>query len=323
MSVQFSSSYTQRQYYYTDWKTAHTNRGGVLQSDSSDGVYQKVWFYDGPEIHYCLMWLDGYVVTDPNYSQAQNDADLADFEANYQSSANAAVQPKTADGRQSNLPNIFPDTMQLCFTGAADDPTTGIGKGLLFQHESNDDGYGPTAHIITFGFNDWIYLSGGHMTYQGAVLGDTISYSVYAPATTVTGSDGYGNVNLVSGVVIVPGANTNYEVNLSTAVPVPSPTNTGYWNWKPASNNLGAGTLTPNLTGNGDYNLYAIQITLADFVIQYPLLGENFMDLSVPAILPKKVLPQWIHQIQVNNSGHDGLQLVWALTLARQATVGM
>jgi hypothetical protein len=100
MAVQFASSYTQRQYYYTDWKAAFIIRGGTPQSDSSDGVYQKVWFYDGPEIHYSLMWLDGYVVTDPNYSQEQNDADLADFNANMAALCNVSpIEPKASSGR--------------------------------------------------------------------------------------------------------------------------------------------------------------------------------------------------------------------------------
>jgi hypothetical protein len=323
--VIFPQTMAQRYYAYQAWKAALILKGGIPQWDNSQGQITQIWFYDGPEVNICQLWQIPVPqdIIDGGYTQEQNDADTADFEAVYQANGNAAIQPKTSDGRQSNLPNLFPDTMQLCFAGAADDPEYGIGGGMLFQHHSDDDGYGPTLHTVTFGFNDWIYLSGGHMTYNGAVLGDTVSYSVYAPATAVTGSDGYGNVNLVSGVVIVPGANTNYEVNMATAVPVPSPTNTGYWNWTPAANNLSVGTITPNLTGTGAYNLYAMRITLADFIIQYPLLGSNYMDLSVPAILPKKVLPQWVHQVQVNNSGHNGLQLVWALTLSRQITVGM
>jgi hypothetical protein len=99
MAVQFSTNFTQRQYYYTDWLAAWEVRGGIPQSDASDGVYQKVWFYDGPEVHYCLMYLSGNPVTDPNYSQTQNDTDLAAFTSNVASSCNLTIEPKAENGR--------------------------------------------------------------------------------------------------------------------------------------------------------------------------------------------------------------------------------
>lgn len=275
-----------------------------------------------------------YPWADPSYSdygQSQNDADYATFTSAHLANCNQpnagavalAQVPLTSDGRLVILPNFFPETMQVCFPGAGDDPVLGIGQGTMFQHQSNDDGYGPTTHTITWNFNDWLYLSGGHIVYQGAVFGDTISYNVRAPATSVSTVSGTGNASVVGGVMITPGVNTNTEVNLSTAVPVPSLTNTGYWNWTPASNALGAGAITPNLTGTGAYNLYTIPLTLGNFVINYSLMGSNYIDLTVPALLPKKVLPQWVHEVQVNNSGHDGLQVIWALTVSRTTTVGM
>lgn len=224
---------------------------------------------------------------------------------------------------QTILPNLLPDGFQLCFPGAGDDPVHGIAKGTLFQHQSDDDGYGPTTHSVNWTFNDWLSLTGGHIIYENAQFGDTLNYYLYAPATTVTTVGGTGNVNIVSGVVIIPGAATNHQVDLTTAVPVPSLTNTGYWNWTPAANGLGSGTITPNANGTGGYNLYTIQITLGEFVQSYPILGTNYIDLTVPAILPKKLLPQWVHQVQVNNSGHNGLKVVWALTCSRTITVGM
>ena len=148
MPVNFSSSYTQRQYYYTDWKNAHASRGGVPQSDSSDGVYQKVWFYDGPEIHYCQMWMDGYAVTDPNYSQAQNDADLADYNANMASQCNLAIEQKLSDGRirvsseKTNQSRITIYSPNWC------DKTTWY-QSSTYVNETpslNEDGYYHLAH---------------------------------------------------------------------------------------------------------------------------------------------------------------------------------
>jgi len=221
------------------------------------------------------------------------------------------------------LPNILPDNTQLCFPGAGDDPVNGIGKGTLFQHSSNDTS--PTTHTITWQFNDWTYLSGGHIIYSGAVVGDTVNYYVYAAATAVTTVSGTGNVNCVGpgNVLIIPGANTNSQVDLTKAVPVPSLTNTGFWDWAPPSNGVGYGTIVPNTNQTGGFNLYAMNITLGEFVLSYPMLGSNYIDLTVPAILPKKILPQWTHKVEVNNSGHSGLEMVWALTIARVTTIGM
>ena len=99
MATILSPSYTHRRYSWTTWKSVYAAKGGQLQYDDDNGIY-LVWFYDGPEIHLCSMWKgdvpEGVL---PEYSQAQNDADKADFETNFKTSGNVCIEPRAADGR--------------------------------------------------------------------------------------------------------------------------------------------------------------------------------------------------------------------------------
>lgn len=254
---------------------------------------------------------------DPDYSQTQNDLDTTDFLTNYMSTANSSIIPRSSDGRLNTLPTLFPQNVQMTIIGAGDDPTLGNGNGTPFYYTS-DDGYATTT-TITWQHNDYLYLAGGQISYSGAVFGDKIDYWIMAPATTVATVSGTGNVNLTGpgNVLIIPGTNTNSSVNLSTAVPVPNLTGTGFWDWANASNGIGAGTITPNLSGLGLYDLYTIQIPLSHPVTSLQMFGSRSLDLIIPALIPRKVLPQWQHKVIVTNSGHTGLDLVWILTIAR------
>jgi hypothetical protein len=90
---------TQRTYSWTAWKAIQASKILLTQYDD-DGVQYTVYGYDGPEVHLCTIWKGevphGIV---GSYSQAQNDADKADFEANYKASANATIEPRAKDGR--------------------------------------------------------------------------------------------------------------------------------------------------------------------------------------------------------------------------------
>ena len=231
--------------------------------------------------------------------------------------ANSSTIPRSTDGRLNTLPTLFPATVQLTIIGAGDDPVNGNGMGTPFYHTSSD-GY-LTQHTITWTHNDYLYLAGGQVSYSGAVLGDYIDYYIMAPATTVTTVSGTGNVNLVGpgNVLIVPGANTNNQIDLTQAVPVPNLTMTGFWDWTPPTNGIGKGTIVPNLSQKGGYDLYTIQLQLTHPVTSLQMSGSHMFDLIIPALIPRKVLPQWLHKVIVTNSGHAGLEVLWLFTIAR------
>lgn len=101
MTTSFSPALTVRSSAWTSWKAARETSAGIHQYEASDGVY-RIWFYDGPEIYTCVIW-QGVVPDDiiaGGYSQAQNDADKADFVTNFILSANRSVLPRTSDGKQ-------------------------------------------------------------------------------------------------------------------------------------------------------------------------------------------------------------------------------
>lgn len=225
--------------------------------------------------------------------------------------------PTASDGRINVLPTLFPANVAMTIVGAGDDPVNGNGVGTPFVHSSSD-GY-LTQHTVTWGHNDYMYLAGGQLMYSNAVIGDTVDYWVYAPATPVTGAGGTGNVSLTGpgNVLIIPGSNTNYSVDLTQAVPVPNVAGTGFWDWNSPASGVGKGTITSNLSQQGGYDLYVIPINLTHAVTAFQMSGTRTVDLIVPALIPRKVLPHWKHKVIVTNSGHDNLQLTWALTIAR------
>lgn len=322
MSIVLAPNFTQRNYSWTGWKAVQFWKNLVTQFDD-DGTIYTIYGYDGPEVHLCTIWKgavpDGVVAS---YSQTQNDSDKSDFETNFKSLANSMIIPKATDGTPNHLPNIFPNGVRLYIPGIGDDRTLGFAKGVPFQHSSTDAS--ATDHPVTWQFNDWIYLSGGQVTYEGAVLGDTIDFSAYAPATSVSSTPGTGNCNLVTvggggASIIVPAAgNGSSTVDLTAAIPVPNLAGTGFWDWNAASSGLGLGTITANGAQKGGYDLYNFQLSLGRFVPLCPMLGSHQIDLLVPAVIPKKILPQWMFQVVVHNCGGSHLlQVIWNLIGAR------
>lgn len=71
-----------------------------VQYEQNSGIY-LVYGYDLPEVLACTIWTGDVPagVIEGGYSQAQNDADKADFEADYKPEANRPNAPKTADGK--------------------------------------------------------------------------------------------------------------------------------------------------------------------------------------------------------------------------------
>lgn len=263
-------------------------------------------------------------------------ADLADFEAVLKTDSVAVVSreeaillasvaantlemaPRTSDGKPVFLPNLFPGPVTLCHSGAGD-ITGGRGNGPLFNASSNS--VGDTA--VEWQFNDWIYLAGGGIRYMGGGLGDYVDMLVYAPATTVTPNiNNTGNCNCIGpgNALIVPAAsNGAWDMDPLQAIPVPSETGTGWYAW--SEPDTGTGTVIPLSASTGAFNLYTVPVNLARFVSHLPLLGDGVIDLTIPAVKPKKLLPHWKSRVVLHNGGHAGLAVVWHVVTARIKTV--
>lgn len=102
MSLIISPYYTQRTHRWTDWKTVQSIKNYVLQYEE-DALAYTIWGYDGPEIHTCKIYKGSIAYTETDYTQQQNDDDKSDFETNYKNNdaANAAIMPKSKDGRHA------------------------------------------------------------------------------------------------------------------------------------------------------------------------------------------------------------------------------
>lgn len=91
--INLSDSYTQRPCSWTDFKALQATKDFALQFQQGTDRYE-VWGYDGPEAFTTQIWI-GDVPADAvaaGYSQEQNDADKADFEANFKAKGNGQIR---------------------------------------------------------------------------------------------------------------------------------------------------------------------------------------------------------------------------------------
>lgn len=239
----------------------------------------------------------------------------------------APLTPRTSDGKPVHMPNIFPGPVTLYYAGAADHASNGRGAGDAFVLSSTV----AEDKTLEFQFNDWVYMAGGYLHWNGAIPGDWVSMKLFAPATPITAASGgnTGNCNIVSGILVPAAGNGAYNVDLSQAVPVPAQaaaagdaegSANGYWDWDEPQ--TGRGTITASSTpGAAKWHLIPAQIDLARFVCKMPLLNNSRLDATIPAIKPKKILPQWKLQVLLHNSSTKALDLTWTLLTARVKTV--
>lgn len=314
-----SDHHTKRFNYWTNFKNQLIYKNGQLQFED-DGYQYNIWFYDGPEIHVTYIWKSSVPIgiVNAGYSQVQNDADKLDFENNFKSNANNAVVPRSADGRANIAPNSFPLWSGLYFAGRADDDGYGVGKGVPFQISS--DQAGDTS--VTYHFTDVVYIMGATVNYTGAKLGDTLDYIISAPATpTGSGTQNVATVNVGPGNILIPSPTAaNTVINVSTAIPVPNTSGTGWWDW--SAPKQGKGIVVPNYSNTGQYDLYDFGLNIGHLATEIPIVGDNRgFDVIVESVTSSQTLPHWQHTATVHNSGHTGLRVGWIITGARASSV--
>jgi hypothetical protein len=228
--------------------------------------------------------------------------------------------PRAVDGTPFTAPCLFPAGVYLYIAGAGDDAVQGRGEGQLFN--ASRDTAGETT--IEWQFNDLVYMAGGGALFADAVLGDWASLWVTAPATAVTpNGGGTGNCNVVNGVIVPAAGDGAYDVDLSTAVPVPAQTAegyNGYWEWDwPIT---GKGTISVGTPGEAHFHLIAAEVPLVRYAAKLPLLGTSDLDLTLPAVEPKVQLPQWKGQLKLHNEdGNHTVKIGWFLMTARAVTL--
>ena len=147
---------------------------------------------------------------------------------------------------------------------------------------------------------------------------DEVMLSVVVPANVTT--DGYvnGNCNVVSVgnvEVIVPANNDGYEyIELSSAVPVPSATETGYWDVDYAT-----GAVTASATpGQAKFNLVKSE-QIYRFANSLPL-GNPMGVLDVDVYKVEWIHPTWILRAEVTKTSAGAGELSGWVLLFRQRT---
>lgn len=176
--------------------------------------------------------------------------------------------------------------------GRGDDPSdpTNVGGGTPFTYSHTTGENEPVDIYIDINcVENETWLHEGYLTWKGCHL-DTVSLSVVSRATsTITSSGTY--YNLYNGYLIVPAAGDGTiqitsDITTHSGGLVYMPNDdldnppTAFWNadWNTSTKRYENITAAP--AGDGRYNMFPAEITLAKFVHAIPLLESGFIALN-------------------------------------------
>ena len=246
-----------------------------------------------------------------------------------------AREPTTSDGRQILLTSRFRGDVDPYFAGCGDDPTKltdspptdGRGEGMEFQLGWSTSPGSADDKNLEWQFNDWVYISGGRIRWVGGNAGDTATFKMYAPATTVTTASpvNTGNCNLtdLGGFnLITPAAGDGtHDVADADKVPVPAVDSegspNGYWDWDDPDE--GRGSVTAGTAGAAGCNLFDVSIDLVKWIVKMQLIGNGIEPIS-PETKARKIYPPWKFRLDLYNAGSSAIQVAWTMDLARKKT---
>lgn len=174
------------------------------------------------------------------------------------------------------------------FTGAGDDPSdiTDVGNGELFmlKHRIGD----PLTQYLYLDFNivenpTWIHE--GYIIWKDAAF-DLISFEIAPIVPQYIVSSGT-NYKLYNNYLIIPAnGDGNIEIQSDLSNPrgglvfMPSDEvgnkSPGFWNADWNSNSKKYENITPAPYGNGDFNIFAFEVSLNRFVNKQIMIGDGF-----------------------------------------------
>lgn len=153
MTVAIAAHYTQRNYTWTAWKAVYAVKGSLFQYEENTTVY-TIWTYDGPEVHVCQIYKGEVPYSSVDvYTQAQNDADKADFLANYQSLGNQPLYQSDTDGAQIVRPKAAKKGWSF-WACPVELTTSTIGGSLYCKDAAGNDIPGLTCRIYNGADNE-------------------------------------------------------------------------------------------------------------------------------------------------------------------------
>lgn len=165
---------------------------------------------------------------------------------------------------------------------------------------------------VDFQFAEPVQVNDGGATFDSTqwTPADLLEYQMVLSATATTSVSGTGNCNKVAtGLgfnVIVPAGNGAYDVDLATAVPVPSADSTGYWDA-----DYETGEIAPSsVPGEAKFNLFDAEIKLAS--VRRVIFHNQRGLFELPAYGVEWVHPNWLLRCLVTkNSAGAGTISGW------------
>lgn len=177
-----------------------------------------------------------------------------------------------------------------CWAGVGDDssdPTAiGGGQALYFEHTTGSGGMSESYYVDFNCVENPTWVHEGYLTWDGC-KGDTITAEMVPRVTEVTTSSGT-NYNLYGGYLIVPAAPGTGTVDIVSDITTHSggliytPLNdlgersSAYWDAEWNSTTQRYENITPNYTGTGNYNMFAVEVPFVRFFNKIPMLGNGF-----------------------------------------------
>lgn len=201
MPLSLAPQFTQIAYTWTQWKAVYAVKGGVYQA-YDDGTSTTIYFYDAPEAYYAIIWNTtvpaGIIAA--GYSQAQNNIDLADYQANYQAGANKRISRTDQFGNpvsnqfnfyaaSGNIPGVTISRAQgytstSATSGKVIRATNYIPQGTNAQRSINstsalDTSAGTGAQKVTINYLDTSFVSRSEtVTLNGTTAVNTVATNI-------------------------------------------------------------------------------------------------------------------------------------------------
>jgi len=220
------------------------------------------------------------------------------------------------------------------FTGAGDDITNlndvGNGTRFILRHRIGDD-FSQSIYIDFNIVENELWIHEGYAIWNNAMF-DTVSFEI-VPIVTSTTSGVNTNYNIYNGYLIVPAAGDG-TIEITSDItdargglvymPLSEAGIRGpaFWDatWNTTSKKYE--NITPAPNGDGDYNMFAVEVPLSRFVNKLPLLGNGFQKMQTAdadQIGSGMRLKAWM---QTYEPDHDW-EMACLLTLYRNRTTSV
>lgn len=180
------------------------------------------------------------------------------------------------------------------WSGEGDDPENpsvlGGGETLSFDYKAGSSE--PLVKHIDFNCVETeTWLHEGYLTWKNAYM-DRIDLKVVTRATGISVVGTGGNYDLYGGYLIVPSMPGQGAIDITSDITTHSgglvfmplgdlgEKPAAFWNADWNSSTKRYENITPALAGDGEYNMFPAEITVAHFVRGVPLLGDGFIALN-------------------------------------------